>query len=132
MAASPGCPGVLRVDAFISPAGTGAIYKTSTSRVCYGLARNRYFPSIFGAVDSRGVPWFGMIVAFIAGIVFTFPFPSWHSLVSLVTVGERADVRGCAAVAMGALRRNLPGADRPLPAARRGGDLAAVASSSPA
>ncbi len=104
--------GVLRVDAFISPAGTGAIYNTSTSRVSYGLARNRYFPSIFGAVDRRGVPWFGMIVAFIAGLVFTFPFPSWHSLVGLVTSASVLMYAG-APLSMGALRRNLPGADRP-------------------
>jgi len=104
--------GILRVDAFISPAGTGAIYNTSTSRVSYGLARNRYFPSIFGAVDKRGVPWFGMIVAFIAGLVFTFPFPSWHSLVGLVTSASVLMYAG-APLSMGALRRNLPGADRP-------------------
>ena len=104
--------GILRVDAFISPAGTGAIYNTSTSRVSYGLARNRYFPSLFGAVDRNGVPWFGMIVAFIAGVVFTFPFPSWHSLVSLVTSASVLMYAG-APLAMGALRRNLPGANRP-------------------
>ena len=104
--------GILRVDAFISPAGTGAIYNTSTSRVSYGLARNRYFPSIFGAVDKRGVPWFGMIVAFIAGLVFTFPFPSWHSLVGLVTSASVLMYAG-APLSMGALRRNLPGAERP-------------------
>jgi amino acid transporter len=104
--------GVLRVDAFISPAGTGAIYNTSTSRVSYGLARNRYFPGIFGSVDRNGVPWFGMIVAFIAGLVFTFPFPSWHSLVGLVTSASVLMYAG-APLSMGALRRNLPGADRP-------------------
>lgn len=104
--------GILRVDAFISPAGTGAIYNTSTSRVSYGLARNRYFPGIFGAVDRNGVPWFGMIVAFIAGLVFTFPFPSWHSLVGLVTSASVLMYAG-APLSMGALRRNLPGADRP-------------------
>src|ERR1700743_577985 len=104
--------GILRVDAFISPAGTGAIYNTSTSRVSYGLARNRYFPSLFGAVDRNGVPWFGMIVAFIAGLVFTFPFPSWHSLVGLVTSASVLMYAG-APLSMGALRRNLPGAERP-------------------
>jgi amino acid transporter len=104
--------GILRVDAFISPAGTGAIYNTSTSRVSYGLARNRYFPSIFAAVDKRGVPWFGMIVAFIAGLVFTFPFPSWHSLVGLVTSASVLMYAG-APLSMGALRKNLPGAERP-------------------
>src|SRR5258706_3728118 len=38
---------LLRVDAFISPSGTGLIYTTGTSRVSYGLARNRYFPQVF-------------------------------------------------------------------------------------
>ena len=33
---------ILRVDAFISPSGTGLIYTTGTSRISYGLARNRY------------------------------------------------------------------------------------------
>jgi amino acid transporter len=104
--------GILRVDAFISPAGTGAIYLTSSSRISYGLARNRYFPGLFGAVDRRGIPWFGMIVAFLAGIVFTFPFPSWHSLVVLVTSASVLMYAG-APLALGALRRNLPAAERP-------------------
>jgi amino acid transporter len=103
---------ILRVDAVISPGGTGAIYNTSTSRVSYGLARNRYFPSIFGAVDRNGVPWFGMIMAFLFGLVFTFPFPSWHSLVGLVTSASVLMYAG-APLSVGALRRNLPGAERP-------------------
>ncbi len=104
--------GIVRADAFISPAGTGAMYVTGTSRVSYGLARNRYYPGLFGKVDSRGIPWFGMIVAFIAGIVFTFPFPSWHSLVSLVT-GASVLMYAGAPLSLGAFRRRLPGADRP-------------------
>jgi amino acid transporter len=103
---------ILRADAFISPAGTGAIYVTGTSRVSYGLARNRYFPGIFGKVDKRGVPWFGMIIAFVFGLVFTFPFPSWHSLVALVTSASVLMYAG-APLAMGAFRLRLPGADRP-------------------
>jgi amino acid transporter len=103
---------ILRADAFISPFGTGAIYVTGTSRVSYGLARNKYFPSIFGKVDKRGVPWFGMIIAFFAGLVFTFPFPSWHSLVGLVTSASVLMYAG-APLAMGAFRLRLPDADRP-------------------
>jgi amino acid transporter len=103
---------ILRLDAFISPAGTGAIYLTGTSRVSYGLARNRYYPGIFGRVDKRGIPWFGMIVGFLAGIVFTFPFPSWHSLVSLVT-GASVLMYAGAPLSLGAFRLRLPGADRP-------------------
>jgi amino acid transporter len=104
--------GILRVDAFISPAGTGAIYMTSTSRVAYGLARNRYFPGIFGAVSRRGIPWFGMITAFIFGLVFTFPFPSWHSLVGLVTSASVL-MYAAAPLSLGTFRYRLPGAIRP-------------------
>jgi amino acid transporter len=104
--------GILRADAFISPAGTGAIYVTSTSRVSYGLSRNRYYPGIFGKVDSRGIPWFGMIIAFVFGIVFTLPFPSWHSLVSLVTSASVLMYAG-APLALGAFRLRLPAAERP-------------------
>ena len=56
---------ILRIDAFISPFGTGLIYTTSTSRVSYGLARNRYYPQIFAKVDRRGIPWVSLIFAFI-------------------------------------------------------------------
>jgi len=103
---------ILRLDAFISPAGTGSMYLTATSRVSYGLARNRYYPALFGKVDSRGIPWFGMIIGFLAGLVFTFPFPSWHSLVSLVT-GASVLMYAGAPLSLGALRNRLPGADRP-------------------
>jgi amino acid transporter len=104
--------GFLRTDAFISPAGTGSIYLTATSRVSYGLARNRYFPGLFGKVDSRGIPWFGMITGFIFGIVFTLPFPSWHSLVGLVT-GASVLMYAGAPLSLGALRLRLPAAERP-------------------
>jgi amino acid transporter len=104
--------GILRADAVISPGGTGAMYMTTTSRVSYGLARNRYYPGAFGKVDSRGIPWFGMTVAFIFGIVFTFPFPNWHSLVSLVTSASVL-MYAAAPLSLGAFRVRLPAAERP-------------------
>jgi amino acid transporter len=103
---------VLRLDAFISPFGTGLIYQTSTSRVGYGLGRNRYFPQAFTRVDARGVPWVSLIVAFVAGLFFLLPFPSWHSLVGLVT-GASVLMYAGAPLAMGAFRRQVPDADRP-------------------
>jgi amino acid transporter len=103
---------VLRLDAFISPFGTGLMYQTSTSRVGYGLGRNRYFPQAFTKVDARGVPWVSLIVAFVAGLFFLLPFPSWHSLVSLVT-GASVLMYAGAPLAMGAFRRQVPEADRP-------------------
>src|SRR5216683_4061832 len=103
---------LLRIDAFVSPSGTGLIYVTSTSRVGYGLARNRYYPSMFTRTDKNGVPWFSLIIAFIFGLVFLLPFPSWHSLVGLVTSASVLMYAG-APLAMGAFRNRLPDANRP-------------------
>src|SRR5215468_917715 len=103
---------ILRLDAFISPYGTGLIYQTSTSRVTYGLARNRYYPQIFAKVDSRGVPWVSLIMAFLLGLVFLLPFPSWSALVGLVTSASVLMYAG-APLSLGAFRRRLPDADRP-------------------
>jgi amino acid transporter len=110
---------ILRVDAFVSPSGTGLIYTTGTSRVSYGLARNRYFPQIFGRVDRRGIPWVGLIFAFLVGLLFLLPFPSWHSLVGLITDASVLMYAG-APLALGAFRGQVPNADRPyqMPAAK--------------
>ena len=104
--------GLLRADAFISPFGTGLMYQTSSSRVGYGLARNRYFPQAFARVDRNGVPWVSLIIAFIAGLFFLLPFPSWHALVGLVT-GASVLMYAGAPLAMGAFRLQVPEADRP-------------------
>jgi len=103
---------ILRLDAFISPYGTGQMYLTSTSRVGYGLARNRYYPSIFTRTDKYGVPWISLIVGFLFGLVFLLPFPSWHSLVGLVTSASVLMYAG-APLAMGVFRQKLPDASRP-------------------
>ncbi|HET9733578.1 MAG TPA: APC family permease [Acidimicrobiales bacterium] len=103
---------VLYVDAVISPAGTGLIYATATSRVSYGLSRNGYFPTLFESVDDRGVPWFGLIVAFVVGSVCFLPFPSWSSLVGIITSASVLMYAG-APLALGAFRKRLPHAQRP-------------------
>jgi amino acid transporter len=103
---------ILRVDAVISPSGTGLVYQTSTSRVGYGLARNRYYPQIFGKVDRNGVPWVSLILAFLLGLVFLLPFPSWSALVNLVT-GASVLMYAGAPLSLGAFRGRLPDASRP-------------------
>jgi amino acid transporter len=103
---------IIRIDAFISPSGTGLIYFTGTSRVSYGLARNRYLPQIFTKVDARGVPWVGLVAGFVLGVFFLLPFPSWHSLVGLVTSASVLMYAG-APLSMGAFRSQLPEATRP-------------------
>jgi amino acid transporter len=103
---------ILRIDAFISPSGTGLIYTTATSRVSYGLARNRYAPAALTRTDKNGVPWVGLICAFIIGLFFLLPFPSWHSLVGLIT-GASVLMYAGGPLALGAFRRQVPDADRP-------------------
>ena len=103
---------ILRADAFISPSGTGLIYVTGTSRVSYGLARNRYFPQIFDRTNSNGVPWFGVLAAFVIGLFFLLPFPSWHSLVGLIT-GASVLMYAGGPLSMGAFRGQVPDATRP-------------------
>jgi amino acid transporter len=109
---------LLRIDAFVSPSGTGLIYTTGTSRVSYGLARNRYAPQFFARLDRNGIPWLGLIFAFLIGLIFLLPFPSWHSLVGLIT-GASVLMYAGAPLSLGAFRGQVPDAERPyrMPAA---------------
>ena len=110
---------ILRIDAIVSPFGTGLIYTTGTSRVSYGLAKNRYVPQVFSRTDSRGIPWVSLIGAFLIGLIFLLPFPSWHSLVGLIT-GASVLMYAGAPLSLGAFRGQVPDASRPyrLPAAQ--------------
>jgi amino acid transporter len=103
---------ILYVDAIISPGGTGLIYTTSSSRVSYGLSRNGYFPTVYESTDARAVPWFGLLTAFVVGCVCFLPFPSWTSLVGLITAASVLMYAG-APLAFGVFRRRLPNAERP-------------------
>jgi amino acid transporter len=109
---------LLYIDAVISPSGTGLIYTTATSRVSYGLSRNGYFPKAFELTTKQRVPWFGLVVSFIAGCVIFLPFPSWNNLVNLIT-SISVLMYGGAPLALGALRQKMPHANRPyrIPAA---------------
>ncbi|WP_441246849.1 APC family permease [Kitasatospora sp. McL0602] len=102
---------VLYFDAIVSPGGTGLIYTTSTSRISYGLSKNGYAPQVFERVDRRGVPWFGLVMSFITGVVCFLPFPSWQELVGFITSASVLMYAG-APLAFGALRARLPERER--------------------
>ena len=109
---------ILRIDAVISPSGTGLIYLTSTSRVTYGLARNRYIPQAFQWTDKRGVPWFSLLASAIFGVIFLVPNATWQAIVSLIT-GASVLMYAGAPLSLAVFRNRLPEAYRPyrLPAA---------------
>lgn len=117
---------ILRFDSVISPSGTGLVYITSASRVSYGLSRNGYIPAVFEKTTRNSkVPLVAVGVAFVFGVLFLLPFPSWYKLVTAVTTS--AVLMYCGApLALGALRRSKPEIRRPyiLPA---GGILAPLA-----
>ncbi|HEY7043688.1 MAG TPA: APC family permease [Nocardioidaceae bacterium] len=103
---------ILYLDAIISPGGTGLIYVTGSSRVSYGLSRNGYIPTWFEVTNRRAVPWVGLITAFIVGCICFLPFPSWQSLVGLITSASVLMYAG-APLSFGVFRKRLPNADRP-------------------
>jgi amino acid transporter len=121
---------ILYIDAVVSPLGTGLIYTASGSRVSYGLARNDYFHSVFGKLTNSRVPWVGVLVSFLAGCICFLPFPSWQSLVGLITSASVLMYAG-APLSFGAFRKRLPDYERPyrLPMGELWSPLAFIVSS---
>jgi amino acid transporter len=99
---------ILRLDAVISPAGTGLIYLTSSSRISFGLSKNGYIPQAFEKNSPRTkVPVLGIIITAVIGLLFLLPFPSWGKLVGVVTSASVLMYAG-APLALGALRLQKP------------------------
>ena len=98
---------VLRIDAVVSPGGTGLMYETASARLSYGLSKNGYVPTAFERTSASKVPVFGVIIATLVGVLFLLPFPSWAKLVGIVTSASVFMYAG-APVALGALRLQKP------------------------
>ena len=70
------------------------------------------------------MPWVGLIAAFVTGCICFLPFPSWQSLVGLITSASVLMYAG-APLSLGAFRRRLPDAEPTVPAAGGGHPVAA-------
>ena len=103
---------MLYIDAVISPAGTGLVYVATSSRLSYALGRENELPPALARVSVRGVPVNSILLAFVVGLIAFLPFPSWQSLVGLVT-SATAVMYAFAPVSLYALRQRDP--DRPRP-----------------
>jgi amino acid transporter len=103
---------VLIIDAVVSPAGTGIVYVGTTARLSYALGEEAEMPGVLSKVDNRGVPVVSIIVAAVVGWIMFLPFPSWQSLVVLVT-GATAIMYAFAPVSLASL--HLRDRDRPRP-----------------
>jgi amino acid transporter len=103
---------VLYIDAVISPGGTGLVYLGTTSRIAYAMGHERSAPGFLARVSVRGVPIWSIVTAFIVGEIAFLPFPSWSSLVNLIS-SATVMMYGFAPVALHALRKRDSGRTRP-------------------
>jgi amino acid transporter len=99
---------ILCTDAIIAPIGTGLVYTTTTSRLTYGMSKNGQVPALFEkTTEKTQVPVYGLIFAFIMGLILFLPFPGWQSLVGFITSATVLMYAG-APLALGALRKQKP------------------------
>jgi amino acid transporter len=103
---------MLYIDAVVSPAGTGLVYVATSSRLSYALGREKELSPSLARLNVRGVPVRSILLAFVVGLIAFLPFPSWQSLVGLIT-SATALMYAFAPVSLYALRKRDP--DRPRP-----------------
>ncbi|MGC0318204.1 APC family permease [Kitasatospora acidiphila] len=113
---------ILYADALISPAGTGLVYMGTASRLSYAQGHAGDLPKGLSRLTRRGIPVWAVILAFVVGEIAFLPFPSWQSLVGLIT-SATAIMYAFAPVSLTALRRRDP--QRPRPYRVRHGHLVA-------
>jgi amino acid transporter len=103
---------ILLIDAVISPAGTGLVYVATSARLSYALGEEEVMPDQLTTVNKKGVPWVSILLAFVIGEIAFLPFPSWQSLVGLVT-SATAIMYAFAPVSLAALQMRNPEQKRP-------------------
>ncbi len=103
---------ILLVDAVISPGGTGLIYLGTSARLSYALGEEEVISDKLTYTNKRGVPMWSIVLAFVIGELTFLPFPSWNSLVGLVT-GATAIMYAFAPVSLAALHLRDPDRRRP-------------------
>ncbi|MDN5864060.1 MAG: APC family permease [Gammaproteobacteria bacterium] len=103
---------ILYIDAVISPLGTGFIYATASPRITMAAGEMGNAPKVVTRLNRHGVPWVGLIIAYVVGLLFFFPFPSWQKLVSAVVMITVLSY-SVGPILIISLRKSLPGAERP-------------------
>ena len=103
---------VLYADAFLSPLGTAFIYVTASPRIIMAAGEMGGAPEHVVRLNRHGVPWVGLVVTYVVGVVFFFPFPSWQKLVSADSL-IMVLAYSMAPVTLLHLRAALPDAPRP-------------------
>lgn len=103
---------LLYIDAIVSPGDTGMIYVGTTARMSYAMGRNANAPASLAKLSRTGVPWVGLVLAFVVGCVFFLPFPGWQKLIGFQVAATLISF-GSGPVVLLAMRKQLPNMPRP-------------------
>ncbi|MEY2342843.1 APC family permease [Acidithiobacillus sp. IBUN Pt1247-S3] len=103
---------LIYADALISPGGTALVYATSAARAVVANGEVKAGPSFFTKISPTGVPWVGVIVAYVIGCLYFLPFPSWQKLVGFITTIS-VITYGIGPIVLLQLRRSVPDLKRP-------------------
>lgn len=103
---------LLYADAVLSPAGTGNVYLASTARVVYAAANNRYLPASFRKLANSATPLWGLVATLFFGIVALLPFPTWQSLVGVIS-SATVFTYMIGPISLAVFRKTHPDAHRP-------------------
>ena len=103
---------LIYADALISPGGTAFVYATSAARAVVANGEVKAGPPIFTRISANGVPWVGVIVAYVIGCLYFLPFPSWQKMVGFITTIS-VITYGIGPIVLLQLRRSVPDLERP-------------------
>ena len=119
---------ILLIDAVVSPSGTGWIYIGTTARTIYGMAADGHLPNTFLKLNRYKVPLWPTLTAWVLGMLFLLPFPTWFAISSFITT-TTVFTYIISGPALMTLRRLAPNAPRPikLPLASVIGAIATIA-----
>lgn len=102
----------LFADAIISPAACGYIWTTATARMLMASSDEKFASPGMQQINRYGVPWKALIVSFLIGLLFFFPFPSWQKLVDYASSATVLSY-GLGCIVLLQLRRVMPDVKRP-------------------
>ncbi|HEY3858041.1 MAG TPA: APC family permease, partial [Gammaproteobacteria bacterium] len=102
----------LYADAIISPTACGYIWTTATARVVMAASEEGYAPEKLRDINRNGTPWTALILSFVVGCIFFFPFPSWQKLVNYASSATVLSY-GIGCVVLLRMRRVMPDLKRP-------------------
>jgi amino acid transporter len=79
---------MVTLGAVISPFATGLVYMGTTSRITFAMSKMKFLPESFHKnFNKYGIAYIALISTFIVSALYLLPFPSWQSLVGVITSG---------------------------------------------